>query len=273
VNNERLKKYPRLWVFFILVLFLNGSLCAAELSIAVASNFKHTLQKLGADFKLKTGHVLIISSASSGKLYAQIKHGAPFDVFLSADEKRADLLVSEKIASADSAYVYALGKLVLVSNVEPSNLDGRQSCKQVLGSNNLLRLAIANPKIAPYGHAANQVLDKLGLWKQLQSRIIMGENISQTFQFVATKNADAGFVAQSMIDLAMTRMSMNRKGGVKKYACLWHVPTDLYSPIKQKMVVLNKAKNKQAVEEFVRYMKSSDARDIIVTTGYDTLDN
>jgi molybdate transport system substrate-binding protein len=272
VNNERLKKYPRLWVFFILLLFLNGSLCAAELSIAVASNFKYTLQKLGADFKLKTGHELIISSASSGKLYAQIKYGAPFDVFLSADEKRADLLVSEKFASADSAYVYALGKLVLVSNIEPSNLKSRQSCKQVLSSNSLMRLAIANPKIAPYGHAANQVLDKLGLWKQLQSRIIMGENISQTFQFVATKNADAGFVAQSMIDLARTGMSMNTKGDVE-YACLWHVPTDLYSPIKQKMVVLNKAKNKQAVEEFVRYMKSSDARDIIVTTGYDTLDN
>lgn len=263
----------KVFIIFVLLFSTCGSLSAAEIRVAVASNFRYTLQKLGADFKLKTGHELIISSASSGKLYAQIKHGAPFDVFLSADEKRADLLVSEKIASADSAYVYALGKLVLVSNIEPLNLDGRQNCIQVLSSNNLLRLAIANPKIAPYGHAANQVLDKLGLWKQLQSRIVMGENISQTFQFVATKNADAGFVAQSMIDLAMTGMSMNTKADVKKYACLWHVPTDLYSPIKQKMVVLNKAKNKPAVDEFVRYMKSSDARDIIVTTGYDTLDN
>ena len=256
------------FVFLCIVFFISKGLCAAEIRVAVASNFRYALQKLGADFKLKTGHELIISSASSGKLYAQIKHGAPFDVFLSADEKRADLLVSEKIASADSAYVYALGKLVLISNIEP-----KSGCENVINSNRLKHLAIANPEIAPYGLAAKQVLDKLGLWKQLQSRIVMGENISQTFQFVATKNADAGFVAQSMIDLAMTGMSMNTKGNVKKYACLWHVPTDLYSPIKQKMVVLNKAKNKQAVEELVRYMKSSDARDIIVTTGYDTLDN
>jgi len=211
---------------------------AAEIRIAVASNFKHTLQKLSTDFRSKTGHELIISSASSGKLYAQIKHGAPFDVFMSADEKRADLLVSEKIAGADSAYVYALGKLVMVSNLE-----SMFSCKQILESKGLHRLAIANPKIAPYGRAAHQVLNNLGLWPRLQSRIIMGENISQTFQFVATKNADAGFVAESMIKLA----------GDAEYACLWHVPKVLHSPIKQKMVVMNKVKNKHAVDEFVRY--------------------
>ena len=231
---------------------------AAEIRIAVASNFKYTLQKLSADFKSKTGHELIISSASSGKLYAQIKHGAPFDVFMSADEKRADLLVSEKIAGADSAYVYALGKLVLISN-----LGNMGSCKQILESKGLHRLAIANPKIAPYGHAAYQVLENLGLWQQLQSSIVMGENISQTFQFVATKNADTGFVAESMIKLADDA----------EYACLWHVPKELYSPIKQKMVVMDKVSNKQAVDEFVRYMKSSDAQEIIVTTGYDVLDN
>ena len=246
------------FISFVLLFSLSGSLPAAEIRVAVASNFKYTLQKLGADFKLKTGHELIISSASSGKLYAQIRHGAPFDVFMSADEKRADLLVSEEIAGADSAYVYALGKLVLVSNLENMG-----SCKQTLESEDLHRLAIANPKIAPYGHAAHQVLDNLGLWQQLQSRIIMGENVSQTFQFVATKNADAGFVSESMIKIADDA----------EYACLWHVPKELYSPIKQKMVVMKKVKNKQAVDKFVRYMKSSDAQEIIVTTGYDVLDN
>ena len=251
-----------MWVFFILVLFLNGSLCAAELSIAVASNFKYTLQKLAADFKAKTGHELIISSASSGKLYAQIKHGAPFDVFLSADEKLPDLLIRDKTASSESAYIYALGKLVLISNIEP-----KSGCENVINSNRLKHLAIANPEIAPYGLAAKQVLQKLDLWQQLQSRLVRGENIAQTLQFVLTKNAQAGFVARSMLN---TALNMGRQ---IDYACIWHVPTDLYSPIKQKMVVLNKAKNKQAVEEFVRYMKSSDARDIIVTTGYDTLDN
>ena len=253
------------FVFLCMVFFISEGLCAAEIRVAVASNFRYTLQKLAEDFKVKTGNDLVISSASSGKLYAQIKHGAPYDVFLSADEKRADLLVSEKLADSNSAYVYALGKLVLVSNMKPSDMSGEKNCNQVLGLDGMKRLAIANPKIAPYGYATSRLLDKMGLWQQLQSRIIMGENIAQTFQFVATRNADAGFVAQSLLELAMVDED--------EYACLWHVPIDLYPPIKQKMVVLNTAKNKRAVDEFVRYMRSADAQDIIVTTGYDVLDN
>jgi molybdate transport system substrate-binding protein len=261
VNNERLKKYPRLWVFFILVLFLNGSLCAAELSIAVASNFKHTLQKLGADFKLKTGHVLIISSASSGKLYAQIKHGAPYDVFLSADEKLPDLLIKDKVASSESAYIYALGKLVLISNIETSN-----ACINAISSNRLKHLAIANPAIAPYGLAAKQVLQKLDLWRQLQPRIVMGENAAQTLQFIATKNAQVGFVARSMLNTAMLNM-----GAQIDYACTWDVPSDMHSPIKQKMVVLNKVKGKPAVMSFIQYIQSSAVKEIIKSSGYDVL--
>ena len=256
MNNERLKKYPRLWVFFILVLFLNGSLCAAELSIAVASNFKYTLQKLAADFKLKTGHELIISSASSGKLYAQIKHGAPFDVFLSADEKLPDLLIRDKIASSESAYIYALGKLVLISNIET-----RGDCKNAINSNRLKHLAIANPEIAPYGLAAKQVLQKLDLWQQLQSRLVMGGNAAQTLQFVFTKNADAGFIARSMLNM----------DAQIDYACIWDVPTDMYLPIKQKMVVLNKVKGKRAVVSFIQYMQSVTAKEIIKASGYDVL--
>lgn len=259
------------FISFVLLFSLSGSLPAAEVRVAVASNFKYTLQKLAADFKSKTGHELIISSASSGKLYAQIIHGAPYDVFLSADEKRIDRLVSENLASAESAYVYALGKLMLVSN-----LSSKHDCRQVLRSRDLRRLAIANPKIAPYGYAARQVLEKMGLWQQLQTRIIMGENISQTFQFVSTKNADAGFVAQSMVEMAMVEVADNQMEQGKKtddvrYACLWDVPDDMYSAIKQKMVVLKNSKNKQAVQAFVRYMRSADARDIIVTAGYAVL--
>ena len=251
-------------IYFALLFFLSNGLYAADISVAVASNFKHTLQKLAADFKVKTDHDLIISSASSGKLFAQIVHGAPYDVFLSADEKNVDLLISKKIASADSAYIYALGKLVLISNIEPDagfNMESEHGCKQVLSSHRLRRLAIANPKIAPYGLAAKQVLYKLGLWQQLQSRIVMGENILQTFQFVSTKNAEAGFVAQSMLNI----------GKKIEYACLWDVPADLYSPIKQKMVVLNKAKTKRVVQAFVQYIKSDHAREIISATGYDVL--
>ncbi|MBE9564831.1 MAG: molybdate ABC transporter substrate-binding protein [Proteobacteria bacterium] len=259
--------------FFICLFLLSGYVEAAEVRIAVASNFKYTLHKLAAEFKIKTGHEIAVISASTGKLYAQIKFGAPYDVFLSADERRADLLVAENFASADSAYIYALGKLVMVSNIASlssahSDIDNAENCKQVLSSESLQRLAIANPKIAPYGSATRQVLVNMGLWRQLQTRIIMGENISQTFQFVSTKNADVGFVAQSMIEI-----TKDKRTDDVKFACQWDVPTDLYSPIKQKMVVLKNIKNKQAAHEFSQYIKSSDARRIIEMTGYDTLAN
>ena len=244
------------FVFLCIVFFISKGLCAAEIRVAVASNFRYALQKLGADFKLKTGHELIISSASSGKLYAQIKHGAPFDVFLSADEKFPDLLIRDKIASSESAYIYALGKLVLISNIETRN-----GCENVIGSTRLRYLAIANPKIAPYGLAAKQVLQKLDLWQQLQPRLVMGENVAQTLQFVATKNAEAGFVAQSML-----KMVKATDGG-----CVWNVPTDMYSPIKQKMVLLNKAKGKLAALTFIQYIQSATAKEIIKSSGYDVL--
>ena len=245
-------------IFVSLVLFfsLSGDLYADEIRVAVASNFKTTLQKLAADFELKTGHELIISSASSGKLYAQIKHGAPYDVFFSADEKRADLLIAEDLVVADSANIYALGKLVFVSNIKSLG-----KCKQVLASPQLRRLAIANPEIAPYGSAARQVLDKLGLWQHLQSRTVMGENVLQAYQFVSTKNAGAGFVAESLLKMVEQDV----------YACVWHVPTELYSPIKQKVVLLKKAEGKLAVREFMQYMKSAEAKKIIKVSGYDVL--
>jgi molybdate transport system substrate-binding protein len=244
-----------------LMVLLSSGLYADEINVAVASNFTYTLQNLAADFKVKTGHNLIIISASSGKLFAQIKHGAPYDIFLSADEKRPDLLIKEKKSSAESAYIYALGKLVLLSNIEDIN-----NCRQVLSSKQLKRLAIANPDIAPYGVAAKQVLQKLNLWQQLQSRIVMGENIAQTLQFVLTKNAEAGFVAQSMLNMAMFNM-----GKAIDSACVWNVPTDMYSPIKQKMVVLNKAKDKPAAQAFIQYIQSAGAKEIIKSTGYDVL--
>lgn len=222
--------------------------------MAVASNFKYALQKLAVDFKSQTGHGLRIIAASSGKLYAQIKHGAPFDVFLSADEKRPDLLVKEKLAEPQSAYIYAQGKLVLLSNIKVAG-----ECKNVLSSERLKKLAIANPKIAPYGMAAMQVLQKLGVQDQLQSRLVRGENIAQAFQFVSTKNADAGFVAAAMFEM----------GSNIERACVWQVPSDMYAPINQKMVVLNRAKNKAPVKAFVKYIRSPDAKKIIQAMGYD----
>ena len=256
MNNERLKKYPRLWVFFVLVYLFSGSLDAADLKVAVASNFKFTLQKLAADFKAKTGYDLKISSGSSGKLFAQIKHGAPYDVFLSADQKLPDILIRDKLVSSENAHIYAFGKLVLISNIE-----AKGDCRSVLSSNRLKHLAIANPEIAPYGLAAKQILQKLGLWQQIQPRIVMGENVAQTLQFVATKNADAGFVAQSMLNMGKTIES----------ACTWHVPADMYTPIKQKMVLLKKAKGKPSALMFIHYMQSAAVKEIIKSSGYDVL--
>ncbi len=240
---------------------VTNSANAEEITVAVASNFKHTLQMLAADFKKTSGHEIRIVNGSSGKLFAQIKHGAPFDIFFSADERLPDLLVAEKIASAESATVYALGKLVFLSNDKQTG-----DCNRILFSTQLRRLAIANPKIAPYGLATKQVLQQLDLWQSLQQRLVMGENIAQTLQFILTKNAEAGFVAQSLLQIAEVTMQERMQG-----TCVWQVPPDLYSPVKQKMVLLNRAKTNLAAQQFVQYIRSSKANEIIKSSGYDVL--
>lgn len=236
--------------------FVMFSAQADTLHVAVASNFTHTIRLLSDDFTRKTDHRLLISSASTGKLYAQIQHGAPFDVFLAADEKRPDLLLSEHKADEKSATIYAIGRLVLISNIAAAD-----NCQSVLRSPALQHLSMANPKTAPYGVAAQQVLEKLSLWSQLQPKLVMGENIAQALQFVATQNAQAGFVASAML-------MMDEKIA---HACVWKIPIDMYAPIKQKMVVLNSAKDKPAVQAFIRYMQSAAAKEIIKSSGYDVL--
>jgi len=243
-------------LLFVASLMPVAAVYAETLNVAVASNFAYTLKLLSDDFNKQSGHQLRISSASTGKLYTQIQHGAPFDVFLAADENRPDLLVENRDADPATAYVYARGQIVLMSNIVPA-----KNCQDVLSSSALKRLSIANPKTAPYGVAAKQVLDKLGLWQKLKPRLVKGENIAQTLQFVSTKNAQAGFVAKSMLNM----------GKHVDYACIWDIPTDMYSAISQKMVVLNKARNKQSVQVFVRYMHSSRAKEIIKASGYDVL--
>lgn len=248
-------------IFQYLLLFVGLSVPVASsqaetLNIAVASNFAYTLKLLSADFKQQTGYDLRISSASTGKLYTQIHHGAPFDIFMSADEERVDLLVNNNVADQLTAYVYAKGQIVLMSNINSG-----ENCSDILSSSRLKRLSIANPKIAPYGVAAQQVMEKLNLWQLLQPRLVKGENIAQTLQFVSTKNAQAGFVSKSMLNM----------GKKIDFACIWDVPTTMYSPIKQKMVVLNKAKEKPSAQAFMRYIRSAEAREIIKASGYDVL--
>lgn len=254
--KDVLPQLLKYWLLFTLSFLPAVSVSAETLNVAVASNFAYTLKLLSADFNKQTGHDLRISSASTGKLYTQILHGAPFDVFLAADEERPNLLLSESKADDATAYVYAKGQIVLMSNLTSSD-----SCQAVLSSTDLKRLSIANPRTAPYGVAAKQVMEKLDVWLQLQPRLVKGENIAQTLQFVSTKNAQAGFVAKSMLNM----------GKQIDYACLWDVPTEMYSPINQKMVVLNKSKNKTSAKAFVRYMQSAEAKEIIKASGYDVL--
>ena len=242
------------FLLMLTLLFSTTHAFADKLNIAVASNFSHTLRTLAKNFETKTGHQLRISNASTGKLYTQINHGAPFDVFLSADEHRPDLLIAEGKATAEHSLSYAIGKLVLISNIKPE-----QNCLDVLNSPELKRLAIANPRTSPYGSAAQQTLEKLQLWQTLKPKLVTGENIAQALQFVSTGNASAGFVAKSML----------LQGNKINTACEWLVPAELHEPIKQKMLVLSAASNKPAAVAFWHYMQSDDAKTIIKNSGYD----
>jgi len=239
---------------FLFTLLSVPATMADTLTVAVAANFTGTLYRLAERFEKTNGHKMRISSASTGKLYAQINHDAPFDVFMSADEIHADWLVKEGKADPSHAGVYALGKLVFISNIAP---DGQ--CQNVLSDARLKRLAIANPHTAPYGAAARQVMEHLGVWDKLQAKLLPGESISQTAQFVASTSADAGFVAKS----ALTGDHVAGRG------CEWVVPDNLYAPIRQKMVVLNRSKDKPAVLAFWLFMHSNEAADIVRDSGYD----
>lgn len=246
-----------LLIFSFIFAFLGTSNSSADsVRVAVASNFSHTLKLLASDFHSSTGHTVKVSSASTGKLFTQIMHGAPFDIFMSADEKRANLLIQSGKTKKELSLVYAIGKLALLSNIQPN-----QQCRDVLSSNNIKYFAIANPKTAPYGAAAKQVLQQLNQWSTLEKKLVLGENIAQTMQFVSTGSASAGLVALSLL-------TRNNK---LKNACTWHVPSNMHDPIKQKMVVLSKSKDKIAAKAFWKYMQSMDALNIVKKSGYDII--
>lgn len=219
-----------------------------ELRIAVASNFKEPASELVKRFQERTGRNVTVTVGSTGKLYAQIRNGAPFAVFLAADAERPALLEKQIPAAAGSRFTYAVGKLVLWSP-DTNLVDGEG---KVLESD-FGKLAIANPKLAPYGAAAEEVIRKKGLWKKIESRLVRGENIGQTFQFVSTGNAELGFVALSQ--------AKDREGS------LWEVPNELYTPIEQQAVLLS---GDEGAREFFEFLKSEEARELIRSYGYDT---
>ena len=228
---------------------------AGEVRVAVASNFAAPMERIAVLFQQQSGHTLKISPGASGKFYAQIASGAPFDVFLSADETNPQRLEREGLAVANASFVYALGRLVLWS-AQPGLVDAKGA---VLGKGNFNKLAYADPKLAPYGLAARETLEKLGLWSSVQGKLVTGENITQTYQFAATSNAELGFVALSQV----------YKDGKVTEGSSWLVPSNLYSPIKQSAVQLSAAKDPAAAKAFLTFLKSKKAAEIIRSFGYE----
>jgi len=223
---------------------------AANITIAVASNFTGPIKQIITDFEQQTGNHVRLTLGSSGKIFAQISHGAPFDIFLSADSVKPAALEKRGLTVPGSRFTYAIGTLALWS--PRPGVAVKQGA--ILKSGKFDKLALANPRLAPYGVAAKQVLQSLKLYRALAPKLVMGENIAQTYQFVATGNADIGFVALSQLHHA--------KGS------RWIVPHQLYQPIDQDAVILKAAKNNQAVFAFSRFLRAADARKIILAFGY-----
>ncbi len=243
-------------IFIIIFLALNcTSARAGDVQVAVASNFIAPLKAIQARFEKDTGHRMVIISGSTGKLYAQIRHGAPFDLLLAADSLRPRILEDEGFTVPESRFTYAIGRLTLWS-ANPGQI--KKAGAEIFRQKNFNHLAMANPKTAPYGRAALQVLKKLGVWNQVRGKVVQGENIGQTFQFVATENAELGFVA-----LSQTRNPKNKLKGSR-----WDVPSDLYDPIDQDLVLLKRARDNPAAKAITDFIRGPVAQKIIAAYGY-----
>ena len=236
-------------VSLLIILFIfSFPLKADQLRVAVAANFSATLSLIKKEFEKVHNAKLVIIKGSTGKLYAQIKHGAPYDIFMAADVKRPHLLEQQGLTEQNSRYTYANGLLVLWSKKHENNV------LSVLKNGKFKKIAMANPKTAPYGQAAKEVVSKMGLDAITKNKTVYGENIAQAFQFVQSGSADLGFVALSHV-----------KPVTDKY---WHVPESFYHPIQQQMVILKRAKNKKLAIKFEEFMKSNKVINIIKQQGY-----
>lgn len=239
---------------FFLALCLAAFVQAAEVQVAVASNFTAPMQQMAVEFERNSGHKAVLSFGATGKFYAQISNGAPFEVFLAADDETPSRLERESLIVPHSRFTYAIGRLVLWS----STVDYVDANGDVLKSGNFKHLALANPKTAPYGAAAVATLRKLGMLEALEPRFVQGENIAQAYQFVATGNAELGFVALSQVF----------KDGRMSSGSGWVVPANLHSPILQDAVILSRGKNNPAAAALVEYLQSDKAKAIIKSYGY-----
>lgn len=227
---------------------------AEQALVAVAANFVPPFREIAMEFEKSTGHQLQVAGGSSGNFYSQIKNGAPFDVFFSADMERPKKLEDEGLGVKDSRFTYAIGRLVLWS----PNADLIKG-EETLGFKQYKKLAMANPKTAPYGVAAMQALQKLELWDSLQSQIVMGESLGQTMGFIESGNAQLGFIALSQ--------ALDSK--IKGKGSRWDVPTNLHEPIKQDVILLTKGKDNVAAKALLEFMGGPQARKTVEHYGYE----
>ena len=238
----------RLSVLWVLAALLPSVAKAETISVAVASNFTSTAEQLAPLFKAETGHDVSYSFGSTGQLYAQISQGAPFQVFLAADAQRPALVVAEGLGVDGTAFTYALGSLALYS----TSMDV-SSGEAVLQVGVFDKLAIADPVSAPYGQAALETLERLDLLEEIEPKLVTGENIGQTLQFVESGSAELGFVAASQV---------LGKAGV------WPVPQSLYAPIRQDAVLLKTGEDSEGARAFIDFLHSETARAVIEASGY-----
>lgn len=247
-------KIRMLW--FLLGGVITNQALADQVHVAVAANFTGAMKSVVKQFEADTEHDVLLSFGSSGKILAQIQNGAPFEVFLSADQAKPEKLEQEGFVVAGSRFTYAIGALALWSSLP----DFVENDYARLTSGDFNKLSLANPKLAPYGLAATQVLEALDLTEVTKEKWVQGENIAQTYQFVATGNANLGFVALSQI----------MSPGHATQGSSWVVPRELYSPIRQDAVLLKKGQDNLAARDLMVFLQSDKARKIIHSYGYQT---
>lgn len=241
-------------LLFAALLLVAASARAGEVQVAVAANFAGPLAKIGEGFGAATGHRLVLSSGATGKFYTQIVSGAPFEVLIAADDETPKKLIAEGHAVAGTNFTYAIGRLVLWS-AQPGVVDGEGA---VLASDKVKHVAIANPKVAPYGAAAMAVIRARGLTEALAGKLVTAESIAQAYQFVFTGNAELGFVALSQVAVP----------GRSVAGSYWLVPPGLYGEIRQDAVLLKAGAKNPAAAALLAYLKSDAARAVIKDFGY-----
>ena len=243
----------RLWLALLLI--AGPAIADEPLTVAVASNFHGTAQHLAKRFSQETGIPVRLSSGSTGALYARILNGAPYDVLLAADEERPRLLVEQGLVLNNERHTYAIGRLHLLAFEEAI---GAAACKNGILGSGFKKLAIANPETAPYGRAAKEYLQNAGIWDDVESQIVYGENVAQVRQFVETGNAQLGLAARPQID----------EPGRVRYTCVSMPQRSLYSPIRQQVVILASTKLPDAAQLFTGYLLDPGIQRYIAEDGY-----